>query len=264
MKKTAHIQPKYKMLLRIVPLLVTLLLFSPGRARAQVQVLFEGFETDGEGVRYVSTGSFTDGQDDYFIRTDGTTGATGIPSYNNYQGSWFWAGEDMDATENTAGVARIEFMPFSIVGHNQLQMSMYIGSGPTPTYDNLDDYLHLQYQIDNGPWQTYMAFENNGAGTNQPLNIDLDLDGIGEGPSLKSELQLMMMNTVSISGSQARIRIDTWMDAAGESVAFDDIRVTLYPVPEPAHFAGLLGLLALMAAYQRRFSLRRGKTTSRA
>ena len=263
MKTTAQTQLTATHALRILPLLLLILCTLPTSMDAQI-ILSEDFETDGEGSRYTSFGSFTDGADDYFIRTDGTAGATGIPTYSGFGGSWFWAGEDTDATENTTGLARIEFAPFAINGFQALEFSLSIGAGANNTYDNLDDFLHLQFQIDGGPWTTVLAFENNGAGTNQPLFQDLDLDGIGEGLLLGNTFQSFSSAPVAINGSAAAVRIDAWFDAGGETIAFDDIRVHAVAVPEPAQTAALIALTAILMLQLRRISPRRGKTTNRA
>jgi hypothetical protein len=214
-------------------------------------VFLETFETDGEGITYTSTGSFTDGIDDYFIRTDGSTEATGIPTYTGFGGSYFWAAEDIDATENTTGLALLEFSGISIAEIPFIEISLDIGAGSDSAFDSLDDFIFVQYRVDAGAWTTAIAFQNNGQVYNGPLLKDTDFDGIGDGTFLTLDLQTVSSPELSVSGTVLDLRIDTLMTSGSEAVAFDNIQVIA--VPEPRTTALLISLAASLTILRKRF-----------
>lgn len=211
----------------------------------------ETFETDGEGTRYTSTGSFTDGSDDYFIRTDGSTEASGIPAFTGFGGSYYWAAEDIDAAENTTGVALLEFTGIDLASFPQVQISLQIGAGSNSAFDNVDDYVLVEYRVDAGPWQSALAFENNGQTFNGPLLHDTDFDTIGDGIELGLAFQEVTSLSLASSGSFLDLRIDTLMTSGSEAIGFDNILVT--GVPEPGTTALAFGMAALLLISVRRF-----------
>jgi len=60
------------------------------------QIWSESFETDGEGVAYTSSNTFNDGVNDHFARTDGANIGIIGGAYTGADGTFFWAGEDLD------------------------------------------------------------------------------------------------------------------------------------------------------------------------
>lgn len=222
----------------------------------EAAVIFsESFETDGLDSRYTAIGNFSDGTDDYFIRTDGTTGASGIPEYTGITGSWFWAAEDIDASENVSGMAILDFTGISLESVPAIQISIDIGAGTGSAFDSVDDFVFVQYRIDSGAWTTALAFQNNGQVYNGPLLLDSDFDGIGDTYQLGLELQSIASAEIPVSGSFMDLRIDTLMTSGSETVAFDNIQVL--SVPEPGHTALAFAVASILLLLARRFLPRR-------
>ena len=195
---------------KILPFILPLLASSGPSLEASI-IFIETFETDGEGSRYNSTGSFTDGSDDYFMRTDGITEASGIPAFTGFEGSYFWAAEDIDAAENTSGVALLDFSNISLGQSPQIQISLDLGAGSNSAFDSVDDFLLVQYSFDTGPWQSALAFQNNGQTFNGPLLHDTDFDSIGDGAELGLAFQTIASGSIPVTGTLMNIRIDTLM-----------------------------------------------------
>lgn len=236
MKKQLHQKP-----LTLIPIILPLcLLAAPG---AEASILFlEDFETDGLGSRYIATNSFSDGANDYFTRTDGNSGATGIPEFTHYGDTWYWAAEDTDSTDNPSGEAFLDFSGIDLAGFNSIRISLDIGAGSIVAFDAVDDFVMVQYRFDAGAWQTALAFQNDGQTFNSNLRQDLNLDGIGEGIMLGFAMQNFASVAIPATGSLLDVRIDTVMNGDGEAVAFDNVLVV--GVPEPAATALIIGLAA--------------------
>ena len=236
----------------------TALFLCAGSPLAGSILLHEGFETVGENVRYTVTDQFTDGDADYFIRTDGETGALNLPAYTGYSGTWFWAAEDVITDNNPSGLARIDFTGVEITDLDAVRFSLKMAAGSIDKYDAADDFLDLRYRVDGGAWTTALSFQNDGTTFNSHLAWDADLDGIGEGVPLSLELTEFFSPDLPVSGTFLDVRIDTVMTSGGETVAFDDIRVAA--VPEPALgplAAGFLG--AALLFLRKRLSTRQGE-----
>lgn len=225
---------------RILPIIFPLFLAGPSGLDASI-LFTEGFETDGEGVRYSTTTSFSDGADDYFTRTDGFSQASGIPSYTEFGGSWFWAAEDIDSTDNPDGLALLDFTGINISAFDSVTLSLDLGAGSNAVFDSTDDFVLVQYRVDAGAWSTALAFQNDGESFNSGLYQDIDLDGIGEGALVDLSLETFTSATLPAVGSLMDIRIDTLMTSGSEAVAFDNLQVT--GVPEPATSALILALI---------------------
>jgi hypothetical protein len=183
------------------PLLPIILpLFLSGTSGLHAGILFsESFETDGEGTRYTATSAFTDGADDYFTRTDGFSEASGLPAYTGFDGSWFWAAEDVDSTDNPTASGLLDFTGIDVSAFGSVTLSLDVGAGSNAIFDNTDDYLLVQYRIDAGPWATALAFENDGATFNTGLYQDTDFDGIGEGALVDLAMATFTSSTLPAS-----------------------------------------------------------------
>lgn len=249
MRKNSH-----KNTLSILPIILPLFIISGTAAEAGI-LLFEGFETDGLGTRYSATTSFSDGADDYFMRTDGFTEASGIPQFSGFSGSYYWAGEDIDANDNPSGLGLLDFTGIDLAGINAIEISLDMAAGSTVTFDSADDFVLVQFRIDAGNWQTALAFQNDGTQYNSSLHQDLDFDGIGEGIMLDFPMQTFTSASFPVTGSLMDLRIDTFLTATGEAVAFDNIQVA--SVPEPAMTAIIIAVLASILILRKHFLPRR-------
>jgi hypothetical protein len=247
--------------LSIIPVILPLFLSSASSLQAGI-LFTESFETDGEGTRYTSTSSFSDGADDYFTRTDGFSEASGIPNYTNFEGTAFWAAEDVDSNDNPTGQGLIDFTGIDISAFDAITISLDVGAGSNAIFDNTDDFLMVQYRVDSGTWTNALAFENDGATFNTGLYQDTDFDGIGEGTLIDLSLATFTSSTLPASGNLMDIRIDVLMTSGSEAVAFDNLQVT--GVPEPATSALALALLVAVIMLFKQPFLPQRKNESRA
>lgn len=220
-------------------------------------LLFEDFETDGLGLRYEAETAFSDGSNDYFIRTDGFTEASGIPPYTNFGGNYFWAAEDVDSQANPTGTGLLAFSGVDLGGFEAIKISIDIGAGADNVFDLKDDHVHVQFRVDAGPWITALAFQNDGTTFNSSLHQDLDFDGIGEGLMLGLALQTFTSEAFPVSGNLLDLRIETMVNADAEAVAFDNILVT--GIPEPGTYVLTVSLITGLLILKRRFLLRVGE-----
>lgn len=248
MMKTTHRQT----LTQVLPfILAFLLLAQPGSAAL---VFMEGFETDGEGTRYTVQEGFSDGADDYFIRTDGLTGASGIPAYTGFLGDFFWAAEDTITTDNPGGKAILEFSGINLQGLSSFFISIDIGAGSQTAFDSIDDFVNVDYRFDGGSWMTALSFQNDGQTSNAGLWLDSDLDGIGDTGLLGLELQTISSGPLAAASGFIDLRIDTVMTGGDEAIAFDNLAINgIAAVPEPATTVLFVGAVAAMVILRRRF-----------
>jgi hypothetical protein len=236
------------------------LLFPP---LVQAHLLFlESFESDGQGTRYFVDTAFSDGDDDYFERFSLATAPSGLPAYTGFDGTSFWAGEDIDAPDNPTGNGIIEFDGIDLEGFSQITLSLQIAAGAPDVYDSNDDFLLFQYREEGGNWITALAFQNDGSTFNGALLQDTDLNLVGDGLQLGTAFQTVTSEVLSIAAESIDLRIDTLFNAGSETIAFDALTVT--GVPEPAQASLFLGLIALCGLFHYRIYSRRTGTKSRA
>ena len=236
--------------LAIIPYVFSFLIFSGPHLHAGI-LFTESFETEGLGSRYTASGNFTDGTDDYFTRTDGFTEASGIPAFTGFTGSYFWAAEDIDAAENVAGEAILDFSSISLDDFPAIQITLEIGAGSDSAFDSIDDFLFVQFRVDSGSWTSALAFQNGGQVYNGALYQDTDFDGIGDGTELGLAMQTISSAIIPVSGSLIDLRIDTLMTSGSEAVAFDNVQVI--GVPEPNTTALIFAIASLLMIFGKRF-----------
>jgi hypothetical protein len=162
-------------------LLTLSLFFSAFVSWGQTQIYVLDFESSGGYT--TSMGEQTDGHYDYFTRTDGTNiDAT----YNTSQGTYFFAAQDLDADGMTTP-ATLSIDDINISGYSNLELRIYIAEdddGGNQDWDD-DDYLHIDYDIDNsGTFTNGIWVENDGRTYNSAPYIDADYDGDGEGTEI--------------------------------------------------------------------------------
>ncbi|MCI4662830.1 MAG: Ig-like domain-containing protein [Neomegalonema sp.] len=217
----------------------------------------ETFETDGLGTRYFATASFTDFDDDYFVRTDGTDIDTkNNDGYQGFEGSFFWAGEDLDGA-NPTDLESLTFAQIDTAGAGTLTFTGSFGVGNTggvgaSAYDDRD-YLAVMYSTDGGTtWQVGLVFRSIDGSGNQPLALvsnpsfitseaeaaDGIRDAAGAGDtdirdyiSNFGDAGQTLSNTMQDfsftfeAGDTLDIMITAHMDGGDEEFAFDNLRV---------------------------------------
>lgn len=197
----------------------------------------QDFETT---TGYSSSTQFksSDGSD-FFIRTDGSDLGANI-AYGQSD-NFFFAGQDIDT--GIAGPAFLTSDAFSIAGSTMLQFSVDLAeddldSGFAQSWD-LGDSVRFEYMVDGGEWQE--IFTASGTADNTAARID--------GREIKGSFETFTADLTGVTGDFMTIRLVWDLDANGEDLAVDNIRVTgqrvaVVPLP-PAAFAGLAMLGAL-------------------
>ena len=192
-------------------------------------LLSESFETDGNGSRYTtSVPEFTDGDSDFFTRTDGanisnTYAITGI------EGNFYFAAQDLDGEGATLPLTFI-IEGIDIANFENLNFSILLAeddaSDGNQDWDDTDTFL-IEYQVDGGGFQNLIAVAeiDNGDSFNQEPGIDSDFDGVADGSSITNSFQ-EFTNSIADTGDLLDLRITFGLNAGDEDIAIDLIEVT--------------------------------------
>jgi hypothetical protein len=198
---------------------------------ANAQFWSESFETDGEGTRYTTSNSFFRTTSDHFQRTDNAApnaiGNVG-GDYSGADGSYYWAGEDLDDATGGDGspLKTMTFTGISIAAMSNIEIRGLFATGnPGNGWDAADE-LYLEYQVDAGGYALFMEFAANAStGSNLGMFHDSDLDGLGESGSPLSTTLTEYISALTVSGTLMDIRITCRANSASEEFAFDNLRV---------------------------------------
>ncbi|WP_161635654.1 ExeM/NucH family extracellular endonuclease [Actibacterium mucosum] len=187
----------------------------------------EGFETDGNGTRYVtSVTEFTDGTGDFFIRTDGSNIGSFYQVAGQEGSSWF-AVMDTDGEAPFATTLTMEFNDINIAGFSDLQISGLFAEdddGSNQDWD-ADSLVFIEVSIDGGGFVKVLQFAATG-GTNTEPGLDLDFDGTADSTLLTNTFQTFMAD-IAGTGALLDVRITVEnLNAGDEDISFDDIQVT--------------------------------------
>ncbi len=193
---------------------------------AQTTVFSESFETDGEGARYNSNRGGA--CNDFFDRVSSTpscfgSGITGV------DGTWFFAGEDVDNGTNGGGPGLVTFVNHSISGLSNLKVSIKFGT-PRDGFE-ISDVILVQYSIDGGSYTNAGVFQGDPySGTvSGPFRIDTDNNPTATSPSGAIVPNNGVLNnyTFNIPGAGTNLSIRIVVDVNGgtEEIAFDLVKV---------------------------------------
>ena len=168
----------------------------------------------------------TDGNDNYFTRTDG---ANINKSYSGSSGSFF-AGQDIDDPQVIGSVpGQLTWTGIDISGATGLEFTGLFGEVLDGSGDiDDDDFLRVEYRVDGGAWTDLIAFQNDGSQFNTSFLEDTDFDGVGDGTSITSSAGTMVAFTKSIpdTGTNLDLRFTASVDSGDEDFAIDDFEVT--------------------------------------
>ncbi|MDY6939154.1 MAG: calcium-binding protein [Cyanobacteriota bacterium] len=190
-------------------------------------IFTESFETDGNGTRYTtSVAEFSDGDFDFFTRTDGSN-IGGTYDVINTDGNFFFAAQDVDG-EGSASQQTLLFSAIDILGFTNLNFSALFAeddaSDGNQDWDN-PDFVKVEYQIDGGGFQNLFAIENDGNTFNSAPFIDTDFDGIGDGSEITSAFT-EFGGAIAETGSRLDLRFTINLNAEDEDIAIDKIQIT--------------------------------------
>jgi hypothetical protein len=223
--------------------LAVLVAFVSLPAKPQDTLFQESFE--GTSGNYTIVGGFDAGPDDFFKRADDSMGLFAVGPLSGEDGSFYFAGEDIDHISPDSGI--VTFSPVLVAGYQDLAITVALSapgfSSSTisgSVYDNINtgshfDYLRVEYRF-TGSWISVGCFAG-GVGSfssdpDEPFELDLDCNGTGDGTVVPTDFQDFTFSIPS-GGLSVEIRIVTRMTDEREEIAFDNIRVTGTPIPEP-------------------------------
>ncbi|NNE25914.1 MAG: hypothetical protein HKN09_03660, partial [Saprospiraceae bacterium] len=213
-------------------------------------------ENGGTGA-YTSLNDFWDGTSDYWGRVNGPTMEYYLNSstlgntistqdaYSGWNGSFFYAGEDLDDGGSTEGsgitnpVRELSITGIDITGESNLMFKALLAVGDddgcnASEFDS-GDYIRFYYTIDGGVEQTGICFAGalncpGGNTTNEPLFDDPDCNGDGiDGSMMINSTFAEVEFNIPGSGSSLDIRVEVSMNSGDEEIAMDYFRVIAGP-----------------------------------
>ena len=186
------------------------------------------FETAGGYT--TSIPEFTDGAQDYFLRTDDSN-VTGT-LFTNEQGSYFFGAQDIDGEGATLPLTFL-LNNVNINGYTGIEFRVHLAEddvGTTSQHWDNSDFVHFNYDIDNtGIYSNLLWIEGSGGTNTEPL-IDTDFDGTGDGTAI-TDAFTQFIRSITGTGSLLDIEIVFDLNAGGEDIAIDNIEIwgTLIP-----------------------------------
>ena len=203
--------------------LLLLFVVLAGFGYGQTTINTVDFETAGGYTTSIT--EFTDGGNDFFIRTDGSNISGGY-SVSNIQGSYFFGAQDIDGEGATLPVT-LSIDDINISSYSSLQLKVYLAEDDDGTNQDWDgaDYVHFEYDIDNsGSFSNLLWIESEITGTNGEPRIDTDFDGLGDGTAITSTFVQFTQN-ITGTGSLLDIRITFNLNSGDEDIAIDNIEI---------------------------------------
>lgn len=197
-------------------------------AYGQTSLFTEGFETDGEGSRYTSNSYDQSATCDFFLRNLSSTnpnGCFGPPGFSNFQGSYYWASEDIMQSPGNRAAGMLTTQNINIGGYGTLTVSIYLATtNDNTTRWETDDKIELQASIDAGAFTTVGRFVGDGAvGGN--LREDLNLDGVADGATVSIPTFTKYTFSISGTGSLLQIRVLITQLGGSEELGWDQLEV---------------------------------------
>ncbi|MCB0761238.1 MAG: lamin tail domain-containing protein [Flavobacteriales bacterium] len=188
---------------------------------AFAQLWTESFEVDGEGTAYTSSNTFNDGPADHFGRTDGTNVTGG---YTGQNGTFFWAGEDLDDNGGDLDPSKtLTFAAIDVTGATSLEFRGLFATGtPDGGWDDSDVFM-VEYNMDAAGWNTLLAMTTDLPGSNQGMYYDTNNDGIGDLMMTATFQQLII--PIPVTGTILELRVSATANSGGEQFAFDNFQV---------------------------------------
>jgi PKD repeat protein len=188
----------------------------------------ESFETDGEGITYVSNTFDDSPSPNFFFRTN-TQPAGHAEAVTGIDASYFWACEDVMGGSNGATPGIIEFAPMIITGNNSFTFQVELGtSNSTGTRWEQTDNILIQYNIDGGEWNTFGLFQGDNP-FGGDLRVDTDNDTITAGPyeaTVPNGSVSDFLFAFNGTGDELKVRMVFVLQGGSEELVFDNIRLS--------------------------------------
>ena len=208
---------------------------------SQIQFWSDNFEDAGapsSGTRTPSVNFSCGGTPatSYFYRSDLAGVSLISGSYSGFDGSKFWAGEDIDFgptcangsisanqqvtwTVNIAGKSGLSFKGFFAA--NGSFATNWEGSSFTTS----QDYVMVEYRIDGGAWNKAIVFYASSTAQSQTLKLETTGDLIGDGADLTYAFSEFAAN-IAGTGTTLDLRLNVFANGSGtEEIAIDNFRL---------------------------------------
>jgi hypothetical protein len=170
---------------------------------------------------------YSDSYNDYFIRTDGSD-IRGV--YNTPQGTYFFAGMDINGEENNIGSSDIPFdMTISDIDISQSQsLGVRIllaedDDGSKQDWDS-EDYFKIFYIVDGGTKTEAFSVRAAGSGSNLEPKVDTDGDEVGDGTAITETFSEFEF-PINATGNSMTLILSFNLDSGDEDIAVDNLRV---------------------------------------
>jgi hypothetical protein len=201
----------------------------------QTPLYSESFETDTNGTNYTtSEAEFSDGFNDFFLRTDGTDINTTY-EVNGADGAFIFAGQDLDG-EGAFLPLSVSTIAIDVTGLSDVDFAILLAEDDDGTNQDWDDadFVNITYALDGGADQNLIWIRSEAAGSNSAPRIDTDFDGVGDGAEITSTFTEYVENIVLSGNSSITFKIEMSLNSGDEDIAFDNIRVVDGFVAQPS------------------------------
>ncbi|MBL7934275.1 MAG: SprB repeat-containing protein, partial [Bacteroidia bacterium] len=228
------------MIKKLLSIAIIFLTFSG--INAQTQFWSDTFEDTGAP----SSGSRTPSQSfscggppatNYFFRTNVAGIALQSGTYSSFEGSKFWAGEDIDFGPTCTNVSisanqQVTWSGLNISGKTGLSFrGLFAANGSFASnwegssFGANQDYLSVEYRIDGGAWTKAVAFYASTTAQSTTLKLETTGDLIGDGADLTYTFTEYTANIIG-SGTTLDLRLNVFANGTGtEEIAVDNFRL---------------------------------------
>ena len=203
------------------------------------ELIFEDFE-DSTLTYTTSVPEFSDGEEDYFTRTDFSnifSAPSGV-NIDGVQGTFFFGAQDI----NGEGANELQFINFDdidITGLSQITFTALFAEdddGTDQDWDDFDsssfDFVNVEYSFDNGgTWTPFFAINADPdtttlTGSNGLPRVDTNLDGFGDGAEITDTLTEYSSSFMTMGATAVDIRIAISFDSGDEDIAIDNVSIS--------------------------------------
>ncbi|MEL6657534.1 MAG: Calx-beta domain-containing protein, partial [Bacteroidota bacterium] len=192
----------------------------------QTTLMLEDFED--ATINYTSSFTeFTDGSEDYWIRTDGSN-INGSVVFTNLQGSSFFGAQDTNGEPQGGAVGTLTFSGINISGFTSLNFSGFFAEDDDGSNEDWDgnSQVKVEYAIDGGLLTEIFRIESSSTGTNSEPRVDTDFDGLGDGTEITDAFQAFSAAIAGTGSTLDLVITISNLNDGDEDIALDDIRVT--------------------------------------
>ena len=192
------------------------------------QINFEDFENTTTNYT-TSITEFTDGSEDYFIRTDGNDIDSGI-NFSKRIGERYFAAQDIDG-EGAASTQYLFFNDIRVSSFTTVYISAQFAEDDDGSNEDWDDSdsVKVEYSFDDVTWVPFFAIENDGSPFNSAPFVDTDLDGVGDGEEITDSFEIFRFSfsndamTNPTNSNSVSVRIAINLNSGDEDIAIDNI-----------------------------------------